>query len=162
MACGQEVETVMPNENYDNIMNADDATETAFTDIPFFPAASVLSRSPARQAWFVVLVLIGLVGAGTLIAYLSHRSNEVDPNAPRVVLDVNGMHCPLQCGLRVLWALETLPFVLPGSVTANPKTGIVTFAATSGEAVNEKQIRRAIERAGFRVQSIQMPTTSAY
>ena len=57
-------------------------------------------------------------------------------------------------GLRVASALETLPWVVPGSVTADPKTGVVTFAVTSAGAVSESEIRRVIERAGFRVISV--------
>lgn len=65
--------------------------------------------------------------------------------------------CPIQCGLRVTTALETLPWVVPGSVTADPKTGVVTFAVTSTGAVNQEDIRRVVERAGFPVRSVTVP-----
>ena len=93
----------------------------------------------------------------TALAYLSRPTSEVDPHAPRVTAGVRGMHCPIQCGLRVASALETLPWVVPGSVTADPKAGVVTFAVTSADAFSESEIRRVIERAGFRVISVTTP-----
>ena len=76
-------------------------------------------------------------------------------------MEVSGIHCPIQCGLRVAKSLEKLPFVLPGSVTAKPKTGVVTFAVTSAEAVDQARVRQAINHAGFGVRSVRIPSTSA-
>jgi hypothetical protein len=108
----------------------------------------------------VAAVLIGLLVVGTVLAYLSRPTSRVDPNAPRVVMEVGGMHCPIQCGLRVESALEALPWVVPGSVTANTKAGVVTFAVTDQDAVRESEIRRVVERAGFRVRSVTLPHAS--
>ena len=74
---------------------------------------------------------------------------------PRVELEIAGMHCPIQCGLRVAAALESLPWVVPGFVTANPKTGRVTFGVISREAVDPFEVNRVIEHAGFAVLSMQ-------
>ncbi len=152
----------MADENQHEAPNTDDATGTAFAEIPFIPAASALSSPTSRKRSLIVSALVGAVVIGVVVAYLSRPTSRVDPNAPRVVAEVSGMHCPIQCGLRVASALEKLPFVLPGSVTANPKTGVVTFAVTSAEAVDQDQIRRAIEKAGFGVRSVKMPTAATH
>lgn len=147
----------MPDQNQRESPNADDATGTAFAEIPFIPAASASSRPTSRKRSWVPSIVVGVAVIGMVATCLSRPTNSVDPNAPRVVVEVSGMHCPIQCGLRVASALEKLPFVRPGSVTANPKTGVVTFAATSAEAVDQDQIRRAIEKAGFGVRSVEAP-----
>ena len=151
----------MPDQNQHESPNADDATGMAFAEIPFIPAASALSRPTSRKRSLVVSAFVAAAVIGMVATYLSRPTNHVDPNAPRVVVEVSGMHCPIQCGLRVAAALEKLPFVLPGSVTANPKTGVVTFAATSAEDVDEQQIRWAVEKAGFGVRSVKMPDTAS-
>ncbi len=148
----------MPDENQHEAPNADDATGTAFAEIPYVPAASTLNRPMSRKKSLVLSALAGAAVIGVVVAYLSRPTSDVDPNAPRVIAEVSGMHCPIQCGPRVASALEKLPFVLPGSVTANLKSGVVTFAVTSAEAVDQDQIRRAIEKAGFGVRSVKMPT----
>ncbi len=152
----------MPDENQPEAPNSDDATGTAFAEIPFVPAALALSGPTNRRRSLIVSALVGAAVIGMVVAYLSRPTNHVDPNAPRVVAEVSGMHCPIQCGLRVASALEKLPFVLPGSVTANPKTGVVTFAVTSAEDVDQDQIRRAIEKAGFGVRSVKTPTAATH
>jgi hypothetical protein len=43
-------------------------------------------------------------------------------------------------------ALETIRWVIPESVTTNPKTGVVSFAVTSADAVNEDEIRSVVEQ----------------
>ncbi|MDB5306480.1 MAG: hypothetical protein JWO38_682 [Gemmataceae bacterium] len=134
--------------------------DTPFADIPHGPGAAS-RRAPPRSGWPLATLLIGLVLAGTAVAYLSRPSRDVDPNAPRVVLEVTGMHCPLQCGPRVESNLESLPWVIPGSVTANIRTGEVTFAVTSEEAVSPEEVRRVIKRAGFRVKSIRTPEVAS-
>ena len=150
----------MPDENQPQAPNADDATGMAFAEIPYVPAASVLSRPTSRVRSWVASAFVATAGIGLGVEYLSRPTNRIDPNAPRVVAEVSGMHCPIQCGLRVASGLEKLPFVLPGSVTANPKTGVVTFAATSADAVDQGQMRRAIEKAGFGVRSVKMQDTA--
>ena len=152
----------MPDQNQRESPNADDATGTAFVEIPFIPAASASSRPTSRKRSWVLSIVVGVAVIGMVATDLSRPTNSVDPNAPRVVVEVSGMHCPIQCGLRVASALEKLPFVQPGSVTANPKTGVVAFAATSAEAVDEQLIRRAIEKAGFGVRAVRIPTTLAH
>jgi hypothetical protein len=130
--------------------------EEAFAEIPLLPFTARQVRPGRRRRTLIAAALVGSVVIGLLVAYLT-RPAEVDPNAPRVVAEVTGMHCPVQCGLRVAATLEQLPFVVPGSVTANPQTGSVTFALTSAEAADQDQIRRAVERAGFGVRSVRMP-----
>jgi hypothetical protein len=146
----------------DDAPNVDSEAGTAFTEIPLIPAASASGRGPGRVRRLVAPVLIVLLVVGMVLAYLSRPAGEVDPNAPRVVAEMRGMHCPIQCGLRVASALETLPWVVPGSVTANPTTGVVTFAVTSAGAVAEADVRRVIERAGFRVISVTLPTAVSH
>ena len=150
----------MPGEQRES-RNADDATGTVFAEIPCLPAASSLCRPTSRKQLVVVAAISAVVVFAIVVAYLARPTSQVDPNAPRVVMEVSGMHCPLQCGLRVASSLEKLPFVLPGSVTANPKTGIVTFALTSAEVVDQDQIRRAIEKAGFGVRSVELPVSAS-
>ena len=152
----------MPDHAQQDAPNANDATGLAFAEIPYIPAASALSRPTSRMRLLVVSGFVAAAVVGMVVAYLSRPTNHVDPNAPRVVVEVSGMHCPIQCGLRVASSLEKLPFVQPGSVTANPKTGVVAFAATSAEAVDEQLIRRAIEKAGFGVRAVRIPTTLAH
>ncbi len=144
----------MPDEQRHEVPNADEATGMAFAEIPLLPTASALNRPTSRKWSLVVSALVGAAVIGLAVAYLSRPTDRVDPNAPRVVVEVRGMHCPIQCGLRVAASLEKLPFVVPGSVTANPKTGVVTFAATSAKAVDEDQIRQAVEKAGFGFRSV--------
>ena len=141
----------MLNANQSGAPNADDTTAMAFAEIPLIPASSALTRPTSRKRLLVVSAFVATAVVAIVVAYWTGPTKHVDPNAPRVVVEVTGMHCPIQCGLRVAAALEGLSFVLPDSVTANPKTGIVTFAATSAEAVDEQQIKRAIEKAGFGV-----------
>ena len=150
----------MPDENQPEAPNSEDAKGTAFAEIPFISAASALSRPTSRKRSLIVSTLVGAVVIGMAVAYLSRPTNHVDPNAPRVIAEVSRMHCPIQCGLRVASALEKLPFVLPRSVSANPKTGVVTFAVTSAEDVDQDQVRRAIEKAGFGVRSVKTPVAA--
>ena len=147
----------MPDHNQRAAENVNDTPGMAFSQIPYIPADSALSKSTSRMRLLVVSAFVAASVIGMVAAYLFLPTNHDDPNAPRVVAEVSGMHCPIQCGLRVSAALERLPFVLPGTVTANPKTGVVTFAVTGGEAVAEDQIRLAIEKAGFGVRSVKTP-----
>ena len=140
----------MSDPNADASPHAGDA----FAVIPFVPAAP--SRPSSRRR-LVVCALLGLFVTGTVVAYLLRPTTDVDPNAPRVRVEVRGMHCPIQCGLRVASALEALPWVVRGSVTANPRTGIVTFAVTDTQAVEQTEIQRVIEKVGFRVVSVTAP-----
>jgi len=149
----------MSDEPEPHVLNTADQAEGAFANLPRVPASATLSIPVTRARPWIVYGFMTAGVVGVLAVYLLRTSNEVDPNAPRVVVDVAGLHCPIQCGLRVAASLERLPFVLPGSVTANPKTGIVTFAVTSAEAVDEEQVREAIERAGFGVRVIKTPTS---
>lgn len=125
---------------------------TAFSELPHVPAARTLVRS-TRMRWGLATVLT-LIAVGTVTLYISRPVAHVDPDGPLVVVEVKGMHCPIQCGLRVTSALESLPWVVKGSVTTNPKTGIVTFAVSDGDAVNESEVRRVVERAGFGVVAV--------
>ena len=152
----------MPDENQPQAPNADDATGTAFAEIPYVPAVSTLNRPTSRKKSLVLSALAGAAVIGVVVAYLSRPTSHVDPYAPTVVAEVSGMHCPIQCGLRGASALETLPFVLPGSVTANPKTGVVTFAVTSADAVDRDEIRQAIEKAGFGVRAVKTPASQPH
>ena len=145
-------ENGMSNADQQTAPNTGTEPEAAFAVIPLVPAAS--GRALGRVRRLVAPALIGVFVVGTALAYLSRPTNRLDPDAPRVVMEVGGMHCPIQCGLRVASALEPLPWVVPGSVTANPKTGVVTFAVTSVDAVQEAEVRRVIERAGFRFKSV--------
>ena len=147
----------MPDRDQQQAPNADEATGLAFAGIPYTPAASALGRPPSRVRSLVVSALVATAAIGAAVVYLSRPTNHVDPNAPRVVAEVTGMHCPVRCGLRVAASLERLTFVRPGSVTADPKTGIVTFAVAEAGAASEEQVRRAIEQAGFGVGSIKIP-----
>lgn len=128
----------------------------AFGDLPFVPGAATARGARARRGRWLAGALVVAACAGVAVAYLV-RPAEPDPNAPRAVLEVEGMHCPIQCGLRVTGALERLPFVFPGSVTASPQTGTVTFAVADGHAVDVERTRRAIDGAGFRCRSVQVP-----
>lgn len=152
----------MADEEQRDGPNADDGTEAVFADIPDIPAVSAFNRPTSRKKLLVLSALVGAAVIGMVVAYLSRPTSRVDPNAPRVVAEVTGMHCPIQCGLRVAASLEKLPVVLPGSVTANPKTGVVTFAVTSADAVDRDQIRRAIEKAGFGVRAVKTPTSQPH
>ncbi len=150
----------MPDEQVTDAPDTDDASGAAFAAFPRVPVATTLRPQP--NAWRLRTVFGCMVAGvvGMLAVYPTRPTSGVDPNAPRVVAEVTGMHCPIQCGLRVQAALEKLPFVLSGSVTANPKTGVVTFAATSAEAVDVDHVRRAIERSGFGVRSVRMLSPS--
>ena len=152
----------MADEKQHDGPNADDGMGTVFADIPYIPAVSDFNRPTSRRQSRIVFGLVGAAVTGMLVVYLTRPTDRVDPHAPRVVAEVSGMHCPIQCGLRVASALEKLPFVLPGSETANPKTGVVTFAVTSADAVDRDQIRRAIEKAGFGVRAVKMPASQPH
>jgi hypothetical protein len=141
--------------------NPTESPDTAFTEIPLQAASSAVQRQSSRLRWLIPSTTILLILVVTAVAYLSRPEKHVDPNAPRVVMEVSGMHCPIQCGLRVSSALETLPWVVPESVTANTKTGQVTFAVTNADAVNQEDIRRVIDRTGFRIKTVQIPGTSS-
>jgi copper chaperone CopZ len=129
-------------------------TTAAETDSVFAGIASPAVHRNRRSHTVAISALIAcsaLCIAGVLFAQSINRPPQ---DGPRVEVDVEGMHCPIQCGMKVAAALETLPWVVPGSITANPKTGRVTFAVTSREAVDAGEVRRVIERAGFYVSSI--------
>jgi len=111
----------MLDENQNQAPNAGEATGTAFAEIPFVPAASALCRPMSRKKFLILSALAGAAVIGVVMAYFSYTTSHGDPNAPRVVAEVSGMHCPIQCGLRVASALEQLPFVLPGSVDREPE-----------------------------------------
>jgi len=130
-------------------------TTTAETDSVFAGIASpVIPRRShrSRTAAIVTLITLSTLGvAGVVFARSVSRSSQ---DGPRVEVEVEGMHCPIQCGMKVAAALETLSWVVPGSVTANPKTGRVTFAVTSREAVDAGEVSRVIGHTGFYVSSI--------
>jgi len=140
----REWENMMLDVKFPQAPTTDDSTATAFADIPHVPVASALSRPTNRRQSRIVFGCVAAGVVGLLVIYLTRPTNHVDPNAPRVVAEVTGMHCPIQCGLRVAASLIRLPFVQPGSVTANPKTGVVTFAVTEAGVVDGEQVRRAI------------------
>jgi hypothetical protein len=128
--------------------------DAPFADLPIrSPTARPRKRAPALLLFAALSV--ALVGA--VLGYHFVSPAPVDPDAPRVRLEVRGMHCPLQCGLRVRNALESLPWVVTGSVTADPRTGVVTFAVTDVDAVAVESVRRAIERAGFGLAEVRLP-----
>jgi len=133
--------------------------EAPFTEFPAVSAIDRVARDHSRSSSFRWIALLGLTVIGSGLAY-QLCSTHVDPNAPRVEVEVTGMHCPLQCGLRVESAVESLPGVIRGSVTANLDTGVVTFAVTSPEVVDEPSTRRVIEQAGFGVRSVRLPSSS--
>ena len=131
-------------------------SHAAFAEISHVSvAASSVSASARRSR--IVYGCAAACAVGLLAVYLTRSTSEVDPNAPRVTAIVSGMHCPIQCGLRVGKSLERLAFVVPGSATADPRTGIVTFAVTSPKTVDQDRIPRAIERAGFGVLEVKIP-----
>lgn len=105
------------------------------------------AHSRGRAALIPALVVACVVASGIAWAVLAPR--EVQPTGPRVGMDVRGMHCPIQCGLRAANALESLPWVVKGSTEADPKRGYVTFAVTDPAAVDPEAARRAIRQAGF-------------
>jgi hypothetical protein len=78
----------------------------AFAEIPYIPAALALSRPRSRVRSLVVSAFVATAVIGMVVVYLSRPTNHVDPNAPRVVVEVIGMHCPIQCGLRVASSLK--------------------------------------------------------
>lgn len=125
-------------------------TFSSFTGIsrPDIRPQSRVTRTAAIAA---LIGLSTLSVAGILFAQSMGQSAS---EGPRVELEVSGLHCPIQCGLKVAAALESLPWVVPGSVTANPKTGRVTFAVTSRDAVDPGEVNRVVEHAGFPVRSI--------
>lgn len=128
--------------------------ESPFADLP---VRSPRVASPGGWRSLVLLVGVGAVLVGSVLSYHFLAPVPVDPSAPRVRLAVRGMHCPIQCALRVRNALEALPWVVPDSVTADPKTGTVTFAVTGAAAVEVESVRRAIERAGFGLADLRLP-----
>jgi hypothetical protein len=137
-----------------------ESPDAAFTEIPLQTTSSV-QPSPSKLRWLIPGAAILLILVGTAVAYMLRPDKQGDPNAPRVVMEVSGMHCPIQCGIRVSNALETLPWVVPESVTANTTTGEVTFAVTATDAINQQDIRKVIDRAGFRVKAVQLPGASS-
>lgn len=134
--------------------SVDSDLTTTFAGMTPTSLANAARASRSRWKPWAIPVLLVLLVAASVVGYWSTRPEPVDPNARQVVVEVTGMHCPIQCGLRVAAALEKLPFVLPRSVTANPRTGIVTFAATSENAVDRDLVARTIERTGFGVRSV--------
>lgn len=143
----------MNESRHEAMDEADLAPAFAFETSHSTPVRAPRSRwrAWAFPAFFALLVAASVTG------YWSTRPEPVDPSASQVVVEVIGMHCPIQCGLRVAKALETLPFVLPDSVTANPRTGIVTFVVTSAEVVDRDRVVRVIEQTGFTVRSVTIP-----
>jgi hypothetical protein len=135
----------MPWTKQQDTVEGSNGPESPFANLPL-PARK---RGPGSGIGYGLLALVGLTVVGALLAYFFVTPAEPDPKAPRVDLEVTGMHCPLQCGLRVASALETLPWVLPRSVQPNLKTGSVTVAVTDLDAVDEQELRRVIELAGF-------------
>jgi len=133
-------------------------TDPQFNSIPVIPVRPAAGDGRLRVAF---VVLLALVGVGTAVGYAVSPSREVPADAPRVVVDVIGMHCPLQCGPRAAGAVESLTWAIPGSVTANIRTGVVTFAVTDPVAADEGEVRRVIEGVGYRVRSVQLPAKPA-
>ena len=142
----------MPNQSLN-----DPSTDAAFSEIPFTPSQASSKRATSQIGKWIVVAMFALMAVGAVLAYQHQSRSRIDANAPRVVVEVIGMHCTIQCGLKIAAALETLPGVIPGSTTANPKTGIVTFAVSSADAVTVEEIERAIATAGFGVQSVRLP-----
>jgi hypothetical protein len=153
MIGSSNAEMGMSNLENDIALNISDTSETPFGELPSALSRPAFNRTSTRRVYFATSILIGLILVGSVIVYLSGRSH-VDPNAQHFVMEVEGMHCPLQCGLRMASALETIRWVIPESVTTNPKTGVVSFAVTSADAVNEDEIHHVVEQAGFGFKSL--------
>ncbi|QDU19590.1 hypothetical protein [Urbifossiella limnaea] len=134
------------------------ASDPPFDSIPVVTLRPAAGDGRLRAA---IVVLLALVGVGTAVGYAVRPSREVPADTPRVVVDVIGMHCPLQCGPRAAGAVESLPWAIPGSVTANIRTGVVTFAVTDPAAADEGEVRRVIEGVGYRVRSVHLPARPA-
>lgn len=64
-----------------------------------------------------------------------------------LVLNIEGMHCN-SCASKVENALKTLNGVISVSVDVQGKKAILSTAA---EAPSDKDLRRAIDKAGFRL-----------
>jgi len=121
--CVSNSEMVMSNLEHDIAPIISDASEPPFGELPFAPSRPAFNRTSTQKVYLVTSILIGLILVGSLIAFLSGRSH-LDPIAPHFVMEVEGMHCPLQCGLRMASALETIKWVIPDTVTTNPKDGL--------------------------------------
>ena len=107
------------------------------------------------------MVIAAMGASGSAAYFAGGHSKSVPADSPHVVVEVTGLHCPIQCGLRISKSLKSIPYVTYESVTANPKTGIVTFSVSDPALIDEEEIRRAIEGAGFGVRSIHLPSASA-
>jgi hypothetical protein len=135
-----------------------DQTPESGSAFDSIPVSTVRAATGDRRLRVVIIALFALVAVCTAVAYASRPIRTVPSDSPRVVVEVVGMHCPLQCGPRAAGAVETLSWAIPGSVTANIRTGIVTFAITDSAEADEGEVRRAIERVGYRVRSVQLPS----
>jgi len=125
--------------------------------VPFEPVVRGTPKFVGRPLKLVALGLTLSLALGLAWGYESAREAENRANHPEVVVEVIGLHCPIQCGLKVASELEKIPGVLPKTVSANPKTGRVTFRVEDSNRVSRDEIERAILRAGFTVRSVEMP-----
>ena len=130
-----------------------------FAEIPFVRAQTPSTRGLKRIGAWAFAGMLAFTAVASALAYRANEQRLSEERAPRAVVEVSGMHCPVQCGMKVAAALETLPGVIPGTVTANPKTGIVTFGVSQTDRLTREDIERVIAEAGFAVKSVRLPPT---
>src|SRR5947209_2442294 len=87
--------------------------EAAFQLLPLASPSRAVSAG-WRSRLVPAVIVVAVLASGIAWAVLS-------PSAPqssgsRVEMEVRGLHCPIQCGLRAAGALESLPWVVKGSV----------------------------------------------
>ncbi len=122
----------------------------AFADVP--PGASPQPRRSAR-VWVVAGVIVVIfVTSGVLWA--TRTQPEVPATAAKVTIEVQGMHCPIQCPARARVAIESLSFVVPDSIGANTEQGRVWFLVTDPALLDRALVQAALEKRGFKVGEI--------
>jgi len=71
---------------------------------------------------------------------------------PRYELEVNGLVCPF-CAYAIEKSLRDLPGVT--AIEIHVRGGVVELEAADGQQLTHKQVRAAIERAGFSLAGFQ-------
>lgn len=117
-----------------------------------FTGRRTVASSTARRLTLPIAMAAAATLAGGVWAFAEFAGPS--PVGPAIEVEVGGMHCPVQCGLRVATALERLPWVAKRSVLANPGKERIWLRVTDPASVDPEAIREAVRKSGFRPGSV--------
>jgi copper chaperone CopZ len=110
---------------------------------------------PLLLVFSFVFVVVGCGSSSTTsTTTLVGLNSDVVIDPPSVVLTVQGMSCPL-CANNIDRSLLKIPGITSAKIDLGAGTVLVTLAP--GSRVRQADLQRAIDDAGYTLQSIEVP-----